>query len=149
MNAITNENIYANIFRNTDIFIPKYLHSNGIVTNPTEIRVKMKTDICMIPAPSRNNAEAIGKTMKTGMIVIDPINDAMSIPYKPDWAPIDCLITVGPNRVSIIPTKSSMAMNCGNIFSKIPQAFFKAKIVFLLSLRKDIINAIPVIIQVI
>lgn len=138
--ALMKENMKNTQFRNRATFIPRYLASKGIVINPTVVRVEMNTAICIRPAPFFNNSTAIGKAIKTGMMVNEPVNADRISPGKPDCEPMIASIVLGFKKARIIPTRSKIAINCGNRPTKIFKAFFKAKIVFGASFVNDMIS---------
>lgn len=93
---------------------------------PTIIKVDINAAICTKPAPLFNKADANGNATKPGINVIDPTKEAINTPIHPDCTPINPDITSGLKTASIIPIINNTAKNCGSIFSKDFQAFFKA-----------------------
>lgn len=76
------------MFLKRAIFFPRYFISIGTVTKPTVVNVEIKTAICMIPAPLFNSSEATGKAINAGIREIEPVSADITIPVRPDSAPM-------------------------------------------------------------
>lgn len=125
------------MFLRSAAFRPRYVPSRGSVTIPTEVRVQIKTVICINPAPLRRRSAAIGKAITTGTSVKEPSSDDIIIPEKPDALPIIFCIVFSLTTAIIALTINRMAKNFGITERNILSAFFSDALVLSLSAFSD------------